>query len=363
MNNTPTSNGHLPTPKEIGSASSFERLPFGVGNWNLGVDTPLSRADLHVHSRHSRVCGSLRFLRSRDCYSSPLDVYLVAKRRGMDVVTITDHDAIDGWRELMDARPDAADILAGEEVSCWLPDADVQVHLGVYGITERLHAEIQPLRRNVFDVMARLRESGTFFALNHLLHGYRGQAPLESYLRLVQAVPALETRNGAMLEAHNALLERLCRERSLSLREGTNDAPPMACVAGSDAHTLRRVGRTWTEAPGTTAAAFLASLAAGLGRPGGRHGGAAAVAGDTYGVIGRYMASVYGWGPRDHAGWHRATCACLIAALVPVQFLPAVVAALGKSRERRAVAAAIAQLAARPRTSASWPAAAAEPLP
>jgi predicted metal-dependent phosphoesterase TrpH len=316
----------------------------------------IGRADLHVHSRHSSVAGSLPFLRSRDCYSSPLDVYLVAKRRGMDVVTITDHDTIDGWRELMDARPDAGDILPGEEVSCRLPDGNVHLHLGVYGITERLHAEIQPLRRNAFDVMARLRESGTFFALNHLLHGCREEAPLDTYLRLLSAAPALETRNGAMLAAHNTFLERLVREWS-------GDAPPMACVAGSDAHTLRRVGRTWTEAPGTTAAEFLASLSAGLGKPGGRHGGTAAVAGDTYGVIGRYMASVYGWGPRDHAGWHRAVCACLIVALAPVQFLPAIVAAVGKSRERRAVASAIEALAARPRTSGSWPTPAAEPQP
>jgi predicted metal-dependent phosphoesterase TrpH len=317
---------------------------------------PVGRADLHVHSRHSAVNGSLPFLRSRDCYSSPLDVYLVAKRRGMDVVTITDHDAIDGWRELMDARPGADDILPGEELSCRLPDGNIYVHIGVYGITERLHAEIQPLRRNVFDVIARLRESGTFFALNHLLHFYREQAPLETYLRLLSAVPALETRNGAMLQTHNALAERLSRE-------WRGDAPPMACVAGSDAHTLRRIGRTWTEAPGTTAAEFLASLSAGLGRPGGRHGGQAAVAGDTYGVIGRYAASLYGCGPRDHAGWHRAVCAFLVAASVPVQFIPAVVAAVGKSRERRTVAAALETLAARPRTSASWPTAAAEPQP
>jgi predicted metal-dependent phosphoesterase TrpH len=297
----------------------------------------------------------LPFLRSRDSYSSPLDVYRTAKRRGMDVVTITDHDAIDGWRELMDARPNADDdILPGEEVSCRLPDGDIQVHLGVYGITERLHAEIQPLRRNVFDVIARLRESETFFALNHLLHFYREQAPLETYLRLLSAVPALETRNGAMLQEHNALAERLSRE-------WTGDRPPIACVAGSDAHTLRRIGRTWTEAPGTTAAEFLASLSAGLGRPAGRHGGPADVAGDTYGVIGRYMASVYGRGPRDHEGWHRAVCAFLIVALVPVQFMPAIVAVVGKSRERRAVAAAIETLAAWPATSPAWPAAAGEP--
>jgi predicted metal-dependent phosphoesterase TrpH len=324
-----------------------------MGN-NQRAPRQIGRADLHVHSRYSDLSGALPFLRSRDCYSSPLDVYFTAKRRGMDIVTITDHDAIDGWRELMDRRPDADDILPGEEVSCRLPDGNIHVHLGVYGITERLHAEIQPLRRNVFDVMARLNESRTFFALNHLLHFYREQAPLETYLRILSAVPALETRNGAMLEAHNVLAERVSRE-------WRGDRPPMACVAGSDAHTLRRIGRTWTEAPGTTAAEFLESLSAGLGRPGGRHGGPAAVAGDTYGVIGRYMASIYGRGPRDHAGWHRAVCAFLIVALIPVQFMPAVVAAVGKSRERRAVAGAIETLAAWPRTAASWSRAAAEP--
>jgi predicted metal-dependent phosphoesterase TrpH len=314
----------------------------------------IGRADLHVHSCYSAASGSLRFLRSRDCYSSPLDVYRTAKRRGMDVVTITDHDAIGGWRELMDARPDADDILPGEEVSCRLPDGNVEVHLGVYGITERLHEEIQPLRRNVFDVIALLRESGTFFALNHVLHFYREQLPLERYLRLLSAVSAMETRNGAMSEAHNSLAERLSRE-------WRGDAPPMGRVAGSDAHTLRRVGRTWTEAPGTTATAFLASLSAGLGRPGGDHGGPMTIAADTYGVVARYSASVYGRGPRDHSGWHRAGCALFIAGSIPAQFMPLVVAHVVKSRERRAVTGAIEQLAARPLNAASWAEAAAEP--
>ena len=314
----------------------------------------VGRADLHVHSCYSTASGSLRFLRSRDCYSSPLDVYRTAKQRGMDVVTITDHDAIDGWRELMDARPDANDILPGEEVSCRLPDGNVQVHLGVYGITERVHAEIQPLRGNVFDVIALLRESGMFFALNHVLHFYREQAPLERYLQLLSAVPALETRNGAMLEVHNSFAGRLSRE-------WRGDARPIACVAGSDAHTLRRVGRTWTEAPGTTATAFLASLSAGLGTPGGDHGGPMTIAADTYGVVARYSASVYGHGPRDHSGWHRAGCALFIAGSIPAQFMPMVIALVVKSRERRAVAAAVEQLAARSSSSGAWTEAAAEP--
>src|SRR5260221_11922204 len=86
-----------------------------------------------------------------------------------------------------------------------------------------------------------------------------------------------------------------------------------------------------------------------------------AVAADTYGVIARYSASVYGRGPRDHSGWHRAGCALFIAASIPAQFLPVVVAGIGKSRERRAVAAAIDRLAARPLNAAPWPRAARRP--
>src|SRR5881397_1054615 len=94
------------------------------------------RADLHVHTCHSKVSGTLPFLGSRDCYSAPADVYRVAKARGMDLVAITDHDSIDGALELLGSRPDAPDVILGEEVSCRLPDGGVEVHLGVYGMTE-----------------------------------------------------------------------------------------------------------------------------------------------------------------------------------------------------------------------------------
>ena len=35
----------------------------------------MMRADLHVHTLHSTRSGNMRFLRSRDCYSRPIDVY------------------------------------------------------------------------------------------------------------------------------------------------------------------------------------------------------------------------------------------------------------------------------------------------
>ena len=248
----------------------------------------------------------------------------------MDYVAFTDHDSIGGALELLDARPDLDDLIVGEEVSCWLPDTDVQVHLGVYGMTEALHRDLQPLRKNVFEVAACLRAAGAFFALNHLLHFYRGQIPFDVYLRLLDEVPALEVRNGTMVAAHNVSSSGW-PPRSTARRR-------LGMVAGSDAHTLRRIGTTWTAAPGRRRAEFLANLARGLGRPGGAHGGPSAVAGDAYAVIASFVGSLLGVGPKDHAGWRRAGCLAFVAASLPGQFVaPVLIAANGKSRERREV--------------------------
>ena len=232
------------------------------------------RADLHVHTCYSRHNDTLAFLGAAIAIPGPKTVYAVAKARGMDLVAITDHDTIDGALALVERMPDARDIIVGEEVSCWLPDGGLQVHLGVYGMTESLHHEIQPLRRNVFDLAARLREASVFFALNHLLHFYEPRVPFDAYLRLLDVVPALEVRNGTMMPAHNRLSEQI----AAGVDDRSAGWPRLAAVAGSDAHTLRRVGTTWTEAPGRDRDEFLSSVRAGLGRPGGREGGALAVA-------------------------------------------------------------------------------------
>jgi hypothetical protein len=315
--------------------------------------TPTLRADLHVHTCHSTQSGNLQFLGSRDCYSRPADVYRVAKARGMDLVAFTDHDSIGGALELLNGRPElASKVIVGEEVSCRLADGGLQVHLAVYGMTEALHRDVQRLRADVFDVIARLREANVFFALNHLLHFYRGEIPLERYLRLLDAVPALEVRNGTMAEAHNRLLETIANNptdvgapfqgarrghaESVALRR-SKCGSRLAVTAGSDAHTLRRIGTTWTEAPGRTRDEYLDSLRRGLGRPGGAHGSTMTIARDAYSVIGSYVAALAGFGPRDVRSWRRAACLAFSAVSLPFQFLPLVIAARSKAGERRAI--------------------------
>jgi hypothetical protein len=150
-------------------------------------------------------------------------------------------------------------------------------------------------------------------------------------------VPALEARNGAMCEAHNRLIEQVA----------VGLARPVSCIGGSDAHTLRRVARTWTEVPGArNASEFLDGLREGRCRPGGDHGGTLALAGDVYGVVFKYMMSLAGFGPRDHAGLDRLGCAAFSCFSLPFQFIPLLVASVAKSRERRIVSEVASQLAA-----------------
>jgi predicted metal-dependent phosphoesterase TrpH len=297
------------------------------------------RADLHVHTWHSGYNHDLPFLRSRDCFADPLAVYKAAKRRAMDLVAITDHDSIDGGRELLSRLPDGRDVILGEEVSCWLPvpgatgdAARVEVHFGTWGMTETAHREIQPLRGNAVEVAAYLRAAGIFFAFNHPFHFYRGQLPLERYLALADLAPAIETRNGAMLPAHNQLACALASARG------------KVVVGGSDAHTLRRVGTTWTVAPGATREEFLASIAAGRGRVGGVHGSTLQLAGDIYGVVFQYWLSLVGLQRHEISVPRRLLGASFSLVTMPGEFVPLVVAARSKQKEARWVASSAAAL-------------------
>ncbi len=291
------------------------------------------KADLHVHSYHSGYAAHLRFLRVRDCYSAPDAVYRAAKARGMDVVTITDHDSIDGCLEFLESHPDADDFFISEEVECRVPGLPLRVHIGAYDIDERIHRELQPLRENVYETAAYLREQGVFFALNHLFFFLSRQMAVAPYLEaLLPLFTALEVRNGTLVAAHNLLIERIAAAR----RRGGHSAVELG---GSDAHTLAGVATTYTEAPGRTLADFLANVRAGHTRVGGRHGGTLRVMREIYGVIGRYWLSLAGIGRQDLSWRRRALGLGFSAAALtlPAEIVPALVAIIDKSIERRRI--------------------------
>ncbi len=297
----------------------------------MNAGTRLLRADLHVHSYHSGYAPHFRFLRTRDCYSDPDAVYRVAKGRGMDLVTITDHDSIAGCLEFLARHPSADDFFISEEIESWFPDLPLKVHVGAYGLSERIHAEAQRLRGNVYELTAYLRREDVAFALNHMFFFFQRQIPLAQYLRAVLALfPAFEARNGAMLREHNGLIEEVLRAR-------VGEAP-VGLFGGSDAHTLRRVGTTYTEAEGRTREDFFSSLRGGRTRVGGRHGTTLDIAAEIYGVIGNYWAELAGFGRPDLSWPRRGIGFAWSLASLPVEFVPFLIGALQKRQEAHAIA-------------------------
>jgi predicted metal-dependent phosphoesterase TrpH len=299
----------------------------------MTCDRRALRADLHLHSWHSGHAGQLRFLRARDCYSDPYAVYATAKARGMDVVTITDHDSIDGCLEFLTRHPGADDFFISEEIGCRFPDVDLKIHIGAYDISEQVHRDIQPLRRNVFEVAAYLRSEGIFYALNHPFFFLKGQLALDDYLGFaLRQFPAFEVRNGTMLAAHNELAEAI-------VCQATASGMPLTAIGGSDSHTLAGIGTTYTEAPGSTRDEFLQSLRAGRAYAGGRHGSTWREAREIYGVVANYWGTLFGTGRQD-LSWPRRTLGLAFSAVtMPLEFSPLVVAALHKRDEARRMTA------------------------
>lgn len=173
----------------------------------------------------SRIC--------RESYNDPTEVYQRCKRLGMSIVTLTDHDSIDA-AEILRKYPD---FFISEEVTVEMPTG-TQVHLGVYGITEKDHAEIQRRRNDFIALLMYLTERKIFFSANHMLSSLTGRRDKEDFDWFASYVPAYEVRNGQMWKKANQQAHRM------AVKQGK------ARVAGSDSHTLAGVALTYTEVPG-----------------------------------------------------------------------------------------------------------------
>src|SRR5271154_2275972 len=208
------------------------------------------RCDLHVHTIHSGMCTVPVLDRiCRESYNDPEEVYETLKRRGMELVTVTDHDSIDAVERLR-RYPD---FFLSEEVSC-RTSSGTYLHIGVYGVEERDHIQMQRRAEDFPSLLAYLRERRLLFSVNHAFSGLTGARTRADFEEFVEVFPAVETRNGQMLPAANRYAEEM------ALLAGK------AVVGGSDAHTIECLGRTYTEVPGArTAAEFLQGLKNGRG--------------------------------------------------------------------------------------------------
>ena len=279
------------------------------------------KADLHVHthySGYSTLPGLRRVL--RESYNTPEQVYRLARARGMDLVAITDHDAVGGALALGGRD----DVIVGCEVTAEFPDEPFCVHLNVLDITESQHDEIQRRRRNVRDLMPYLRAQGIFTSLNHVASGINGPITGAHVAALLPWVDALEIRNGSRLAGQNRTAAGLAA------------AYGKVELAGSDAHTPYAIGRTWVDAPAaTTRAEFMRELRAGRIRVGGEHGGYFRLATDIVCAAAGFYSDRFRlllqrpWSWNRHAFWW-----CGLVAM-PVVAIPLVLAVVHFVQEAR----------------------------
>jgi predicted metal-dependent phosphoesterase TrpH len=278
------------------------------------------RCDLHVHSYYSGYVNRpvLRHL-GRDSYSRPEHVYAAAKRRGMDLVTLSDHDSIEGALQLA-GRPD---FFMSEEVTCVLETAQGEsprvLHLGVLGISEKQHEGIAARRTDPARLMSYLDEEKIAWCVNHLFSPVTGSRETADIDFALSRARALETRNSMMPEGTNALAAEAAAQRGL----GT--------VGGSDAHAVASVARAYTVVEGaTTALEFLDGIRAGRARAEGRSGSAALITRD---VVTNFALGYLDNFRNLHRGAPHALRALGLLALAPLMPLLPLAAALAYGKE------------------------------
>ena len=258
----------------------------------------LKRIDLHCHSSASNLTSEavLNAIKCPESYSDPNDVHAQATRRGMDFVTLTDHDTING--ALAIARK--GNVIIGEELTCWFPEDGCKMHVLVWGITQSDHDHLQAIANDIYQVAAYVEENRLAHAVAHPL--YRQNDKLERWHleRLILMFKGFECLNGSHSALHRDAFEptlnRLDRAYVQKLSEKHlilprwNEPWVKARTAGSDDHGLLNVGRTWTEFPADvkTTDDVLRCLREGTCRPGGEAGSSVKLAHNFFGVAIRY---------------------------------------------------------------------------
>ena len=222
----------------------------------------MSRCDLHIHSRHSARSEEWLFRRFDfpDSYSDPKQLYDQLRKRGMDFVTITDHDSIDGCLEIAN-RPRT---FISEQVTTYFPNDACKLHILVWGISEQQHRDIESVRENIFDLQRYLQRGQIAHAVAHPLYSVNGKLEAMHLEQLILLFKHFEGINGlrdALLsDLAQTLFKQLTPEKIdvFANRHGVAPTHPepwkKILVGGSDDHGGQFAASAFTETPAARSA-------------------------------------------------------------------------------------------------------------
>ena len=211
------------------------------------------KIDIHVHSRHSRRPSQwlLKKIGCPESFTEPLQIYRVAKGRGMSHVTITDHNSISGALEIAHLT----DTFLSEEITTYFPEDGCKIHVLALNITEAQHADIQKVRPDIYELAVYLKEQNILNIVAHSLYAINDRLTEDHFEKLLLLFRHFEL-NGARNQRENdclcEVLDRLGEEDIHRLADKHDRAPlyPEACKktlwGGSDDHSSLNIARAFT---------------------------------------------------------------------------------------------------------------------
>lgn len=249
-----------------------------------------AKADLHVHSKASNRPPEwiLRQFGAPESFTEPREVYRLCRERGMDFVTLSDHDTIAGALEIAHLPG----TFLSEEITVEFPEDGCEIHCLAIGITEAQHRDIQALRRNVYELRDYLVAQDVVHSVAHPLYRVNDMLTLDQLEKLLVLFNRFEALNGIHDRRANDLVQLILGSLTRGMIEELAERHRLQPVGstpwiktftgGSDDHGGHYVATTWTE---TTPAAGGAG-AGGTPNAQAAHAAPAAPAAETGGVAG-----------------------------------------------------------------------------
>ncbi|MFO7813914.1 MAG: glycosyltransferase [Pelovirga sp.] len=240
----------------------------------------MALADLHVHSKYSNHPSEwfLQRLGASESYTEPETIYSLARQRGMDFVTITDHNRIKGSLELVEKHPDRC--FTGVESTAYFPEDGCKVHILIYGLDRGQFARIQELRKNLYDLRDYLQQQDLACVVAHATYAVNDRLTLDHLEKLLLLFNNFEGRNGSRSPLHNdslsLVLSQLTAADMARLEQKHGITPwgespwEKGLTGGSDDHAGFFIAKTSTRAVAKTPAEFIEQIKQGRLLPQGR---------------------------------------------------------------------------------------------
>jgi glycosyltransferase involved in cell wall biosynthesis len=241
----------------------------------------MAKVDLHVHSSYSERPSEwfLQRLGTRESYIDPEQVYEAAKKEGMDFVTLTDHNTIEGAVKLKRKHPH--DVIIGVEATTYFPENGAKVHILVWGLSESQFRAIEAARNNIYELRQLLIQEELTHAVAHPTFQVNGLLTFEQLEQLFVLFDVFETNNGSRQKNSFDVLDRVFASMNRNVIDTLSEKyglKPVSAeswvkgqVGGSDDHSGLFSGRTYTCADAGSPDEFLARIRQKQTRPEGRN--------------------------------------------------------------------------------------------